>query len=250
MSEDPNPYRPPAIPDAGTDNGGSGSRDSRGRHREPPRVWRTKVAIGVWTGVVSLAAVPSFMLGLTVTEGRWIGMTAGIAAFIAGYVAIDRLTFHWPMRNDRRWRLALRSTYVTRMMILALFPVAFGLDMFCGLFAMALVEEVSGSRFVPLVNAQDSEPAGMSDTLAFVTTLVQGAFMHVPLLIAFGFWALVYALAVRERTTEPAIETAWSDEAGKLDAENKASSENRVASNGMRWSEPIRESAPSTRADR
>ena len=225
-------------------SGDSGEQGFRGDGEKTSRVWRPQVSIGTWTGVVSLAAVPSFLLGLSVTNGRWIGMTLGIVVFIAGYVAADRVTFDWRLREDRRWQLALRSTYVTRMAILVLFPVAFGLDMFCGIFSTALVETISGATFMPTVGAANTDRGGMSELLAFFTTLVQGTIMHVPLMVAFGFWALVYAVAMRGQPA--AASTTAGDSRAVVQITDRGDGIRDAAAFGDEgpWSAPVGQSDP------
>lgn len=142
---------------------------------EPASLRRTAIR---WFFVCSISAVPSFVLGLTVTDGEQIAaMVIGILIFAVGYTALDYRTSHRPWRQNPMIRRTLRLAYGTRVAISLLFPLGGFLDLYCGIVAIWTTELVSGQGLT--VGSAGSGPVAFLRVV--FTTLVQGSLMNIVL---------------------------------------------------------------------
>ncbi len=141
-----------------------------------------------WFAICTISAVPSFALGMAVTEGRWDAMLAGIFIFSLAYTFADYLTARQPWRKKRLIRRTLKTMYGTRIAITIIFPVGYFLDLYCGLASISLTQAVTGTEF-----ALRDEVADFHQVL--LTTLIQGAVMNVVLgvfgLLVLGILAVI-----------------------------------------------------------
>ena len=69
-------------------------------------------------------------------------MLAGIATFIGIYIILDYQTAETRIRQIRTVRRTLWITYVTRVTISIIFPIAFYLDIACGMLVVGLMESL------------------------------------------------------------------------------------------------------------
>ncbi|WP_047813523.1 hypothetical protein [Rhodopirellula islandica] len=126
-----------------------------------------------WTLVCSIAAIPSFVIGFTVTQGQFWGMVTGIVIFIVGYVWADLVTRSQSWRHSRQIAATLRTVYVLRLVASVILPAGMIVDMFSGMLAVMIVAGVRQFE-------TESEFGFLS---AVCTTLVQGVLLNVVLLI-------------------------------------------------------------------
>ncbi|WP_158231104.1 hypothetical protein [Rhodopirellula bahusiensis] len=126
-----------------------------------------------WTLVCSIAAIPSFVVGLSVTQGQVLAMVTGVVIFAAGYVWADLVTRARPWRRYRNMTITLRTVYVLRLVASVIFPAGMFLDMFTGMFAVLLVGSVT----------QADATTGFGYITTVFTTLVQGILLNVLLMV-------------------------------------------------------------------
>ena len=144
-----------------------------------------------WIFVCVLSALPSFVLGLTVAQNEIAAMVLGILIFTIGYTVLDYGTASSRFRQNRKVSRTLRIAYGTRVAISILFPLAFYLDLFCGVITLTLTQRFTG------VDAIYDDIDGFFGTL--LTTLVQGLVLNLVL----GVYALIvhaiqlFVIAVR-----------------------------------------------------
>ena len=144
-----------------------------------------KKTIWRWSIVCTISAIPSFFWGFMITSGQILGMLAGIATFIGIYIILDYQTAETRIRQIRTVRRTLWITYVTRVTISIIFPIAFYLDIACGMLVVGLMESL-GVNF-DIGSGGGGTPAGFVGV--YVTTILQGISMNI-VLAAYG--ALVY----------------------------------------------------------
>lgn len=174
----PNPYAP-GPPREGDEDSLEFRQDISPAADAFPSVPRTILR---WTLVCSIAAIPSFVIGFTVTQGQLWGMVTGIAVFIVGYVWADLVTRPQSWRHSQQITATLRTVYVLRLVASVIFPAGMFLDMFSGMLAVMLVAGVSR------LEAENE----FGFVTAFCTTLVQGVLLNVVLLIlAFCVYPIV-----------------------------------------------------------
>jgi hypothetical protein len=93
-----------------------------------------------WTLVCGIAAAPSFVVGMWVTQGEAFGMFVAVLTFIGFYIAGDLISRHWPIRRHVAVRRTLVFVYVTRIVISIVFPVGIYIDIFTGAGMLALLD--------------------------------------------------------------------------------------------------------------
>jgi large-conductance mechanosensitive channel len=167
-----------------------------------------------WTLVCSIAAIPSFVVGFTVTQGQLWGMVTGIAIFIVGYVWADLVTRPQSWRHSPQITATLRTVYVLRMVASVVLPAGMIVDMFSGMLAVMIVAGV---------NQFETEPE-FGFVSAVCTTLVQGVLLNVILLIvAFCVFPIVRLMGrAREKRKQ---RSAISNDQTPLDSSSDSSSE-------------------------
>lgn len=126
-----------------------------------------------WTLVCGIAAVPSFVIGLNVTEGQFLGMVTGIAIFVAGYVWADLVTRNRPWRRYRNIRITLRTVYILRLIVSVILPAGMIVDMFTGMIAVVTVTSIT----------QLNDGTGLGFISTVFTTLVQGVLLNILLMV-------------------------------------------------------------------
>ncbi|CAD78302.1 MAG TPA: hypothetical protein DDX19_10760 [Rhodopirellula baltica] len=126
-----------------------------------------------WTLVCGIAAVPSFVIGLNVTEGQFLGMVTGIAIFVAGYVWADLVTRNRPWRRYRNIRITLRTVYILRLIVSIILPAGMIVDMFTGMIAVVTVTSIS----------QLNDGTGLGFISTVFTTLIQGVLLNILLMV-------------------------------------------------------------------
>ena len=138
-----------------------------------------------WFSICSLCAVPSFIVGFGVTNGRYGAMLTGIMIFSVCYTLLDYGTARQPWRSRKLIRRTLRTTYGTRIAITILFPIGYVLDLFCGMLSIRLTQAIAGTEFTT------DGPGLHTFANVLLTTLIQGSIMNIVLGI---YGALVLAL--------------------------------------------------------
>jgi hypothetical protein len=165
------------------------------------------VSLALWTFVCVVSAAPSFAWGMgTIAREQYLAMVLGIGVFIALYTWADQATQKKAWRRKPAIGLTLKIGYVTRLILSVIFPIGAGLDLFCGLFSVAIVEAVLPNLRSHAGGAADFEGA-VGFWGAFLITMVQGATLNVVLL---GYMTLVLAVvwAFSPHTPQETIGTA------------------------------------------
>jgi len=158
-AESANPYAPTSL-----------LRPSDVEESADVRVFNLGKSVFVWTAVCSISAAPSFILGLSFAGNGWPWMVLGVLIFIAGYVAADRTTFDWLFRRRVAVRLSLRITYIIRIVTSIIFPVAFVVDMLCGMVS---------SQIFTIFGQTPGVPGGvLHGPVVLIWTLSQGIVMN------------------------------------------------------------------------
>ena len=191
MSDAVNPYAAPKHP---TDQ--SGRPDSIGPVADEsvddaatqPASLRRMIA--VWSAVGIVSAAPSFVVGLAITEGQFVGMVAGVATFVGLLVLIDFRTTRTTWRRRPLVRRTLRTVYITRLIVSLVFPVGMYIDMLCG-FASVGLSSIALS-IDPALRPDDHHHTFV---FAYLTTLIQGGVIHVVMSVYGAAVAGVFALA-------------------------------------------------------
>ncbi len=128
-----------------------------------------------WFFICTLCAVPSFIVGLSITNGRYDAMLTGIVIFSVGYTLLDYGTAQQAWRSRKIIRRTLRTTYGTRIAITILFPIGYVLDLFCGMLSIRLTQAIAGTEFTA------GRPAMDTFANVLLTTLIQGSIMNIVL---------------------------------------------------------------------
>jgi hypothetical protein len=141
----------------------------------------------VWLIVCWISAAPSFFIAIGVVNvEQWPAMVAGVMTFVAGYIVADNLTYHWAFRQRKPVRYALITTYVIRIVISVIFPIAMFVDMFCGM--------VSSMVLYPI--GLDAPKYDLSLGAVYLWTIAQGVVLNVVLGIAWTVLFAIFALAM------------------------------------------------------
>jgi len=158
-AESANPYAPTSL-----------LRPSDVEESADVRVFNLGKSVFVWTAVCSISAAPSFILGLSFAGNGWPWMVLGVLIFIAVYVAADRTTFDWLFRRRVAVKLSLRITYIIRIVTSIVFPVAFVVDMLCGMVS---------SQIFTIFGQTPGVPGGvLHGPVVLIWTLSQGIVMN------------------------------------------------------------------------
>jgi F0F1-type ATP synthase membrane subunit c/vacuolar-type H+-ATPase subunit K len=128
-----------------------------------------------WFSICTLSAVPSFLVGFSITNGRYDAMLTGIVIFSVGYTLLDYGTSQSSWRRKKLIRRTLRTMYGTRIAITILFPIGYFFDLWCGLISIGLTQAITGAEFT----TQQQQTSAFRDVL--LTTLIQGSAMNVVL---------------------------------------------------------------------
>lgn len=157
----PNPYAPSAELETS-----QGLPPSTEHPKDPEKRVSLLWTFVRWFAVCTISAVPSFVVGVGLATNQIAAMLIGIALFIVGYTLLDYATADTKPRRDPRVSRTLKIAYGTRIAISIIFPIAFFLDMFCGMVSMTVTQSVM------LLDQTESGEMGFFATL--LTTIVQG----------------------------------------------------------------------------
>jgi hypothetical protein len=136
----------------------------------------------VWLIVCWISAAPSFFIAIGVVNvEQWPAMVAGVMTFVVGYIVADNRTYHWAFRQRKPVRYALITTYVIRIVISVIFPIAMFVDMFCGM--------ISSMVLYPI--GLDAPKHDLSLGAVYLWTIAQGVVLNVVLGIV---WIVLFAL--------------------------------------------------------
>ena len=201
-----NPYAPVDVVEQDADEVHYASNgDLLAELRQPLPVWRIAIR---WTFVCVLSAIPSFLLGMTVTNNQQIAaMVTGIAIFCVLYTWLDWRTASsaWRHRKSVKWTLGI--TYGTRVLISVAVPIGGMLDFLCGIASTTLASKLTGFQFEPSGTPSNISGFGESFFPVLLTTLIQGGLMNVVLafygIVVFG---IVLAVRAMSANNEPRIE--------------------------------------------
>jgi hypothetical protein len=154
-----------------------------------------------WLLVCGVSAAPSFYFGLIFGTDvtRISAMLVGILLYVLVYVWAEISWVRPRLSRHPQLRQTLRIGYISRVAISIFFPVAFMVDMPCGMISTGLV------RLIPTLDmpmAYDARTAG--DFLAFLaillTTITQGALLHV---LLFGYMGIVHTIRMFAGSRKP-----------------------------------------------
>ncbi|MGI9474249.1 MAG: hypothetical protein ACR2NZ_22095 [Rubripirellula sp.] len=174
-----NPYSPSAELELGT--AAPGPVQDEGPNLPASRsLLRTSIR---WFVVCVISALPSFVVGMAISQNQIAAMVIGILIFAFGYTWADYATAKMPFRQNRRVSRTLKIAYGTRIAVSIIYPIGLFLDMFCGMLSVSLTQVVSD------VQLRDGGAMGFAATL--FTTLVQGVVLNVVLAV---YASLVYAI--------------------------------------------------------
>lgn len=120
--------------------------------------WLNRAALRHWTFHVCVSAAPSFAFGYSIASSpeRLLGMSLGVAFFIALYTLAARWTYP-SEASSALWRRAMRlGTWIRTVWVLLLIPASlvakpvavwlFMPDMVAGMVSHGLVENLSGLK--------------------------------------------------------------------------------------------------------
>ncbi len=178
-ASDDNPFAPARIL-AGDENAANLARTP-----EKPYTPRTTgQTIHIWTVICSVAAAPSFFLGMGVTDGEIAGMIMGISIFIGIYSWADLATRSKKWRRDATIRSTLRWTYGVRLVVSICFPVGFFVDLMCGFLTVELTQMLTHQSLTSSRMMHGFQPA-------LLATLIQGTLLNAVLAV---FAAALYGI--------------------------------------------------------
>ena len=155
---------------------------------EPLMLKRKPLSFGAtaltWFVICSVSAVPSFVVGMEVSEGQIAAMLMGILLFAVGYTFLDYQTRFTKMRQSRFMLILLRVVYGTRLFISVVFPIGMVVDIFPGALATAITQSLFG---------QDAPEYFLG---AMFTTLLQGVFLNAVMAVYGSLVACVLLLLI------------------------------------------------------
>lgn len=143
-----------------------------------------------WFSICFLSAAPSFLLGYGITNGRYDAMLCGIFMFAVGFTLLDYATAHQAWRRKPTIRRTLRVMYGTRVVITIIFPIAYFLDLYCGLISIGISQAIVGTDFTIDGRNNYAFPP------VLLTTLVQGTILNMVLGV-YGLVVMIFMVVVR-----------------------------------------------------
>ena len=147
-------------------------------------------SLGRWLLVCAFGAAPSFFWAYTLDADVFIrsaAMIAGILSFVALFVYLESRP--WTRRKllNPKLRTAVRTGFITRVILTVVFPISMFLDLWCGMVSVSLVSGLFGDES-QFVNMPAATPASFAMFAWFyVTTLVQGVVLNIVL----GSYAMI-----------------------------------------------------------
>ena len=175
MSED-NPYQATAI---------SRAVDVDDVQEERPFVWWRSIL--VWMIVCWISAAPSFFIALSVVNVQsWPALVAGVMTFVVAYIGADYQSSTWRFRQRKPVRYALITTYVIRILMSVIFPIALFVDLWCGI--------VSSVVLYPM--GFDGTKTDLSPGAVYLWTVAQGLVLNMVLGLVWliMFWLFAWSM--------------------------------------------------------
>lgn len=142
--------------------------------------------------VCFVSATPSFLLAGMVAAHTLPGVSAmilGILTFVAIFVLLESRQGTRRLMLDQTLRRAVKTGYISRMILTVVFPAAVFVDIYCGIMSVGLVESVFG--FAPMRDAANDFNVLSDFAWFYMTTLVQGVILN---FVVSSFTLLVYAV--------------------------------------------------------
>lgn len=176
---DPNPYASPVE-----------VQDSFVASVEPVSVGRSFLR---WLLICSFSAAPSFFLGLSFGSDIYhvSAMIFGVLTYVVLYVYLEHRVWT-TIAHRTALRRSMRIGYGARVVASILFPVAVFVDMPCGILATSITSLIPRAAvFVNLNSVNESATGPGAFVAIFMTTILQGALMH---LVLGGFIGIVHAI--------------------------------------------------------
>jgi hypothetical protein len=160
-------------------------------HKEPPELAER---VMLWTAICGGSAAPSFIWAWNAVPPN---LAFDVAAMLTG-VAIITVIYIWAtgtqfvvrLQTRPRAAKALRTGYLLRLFLSALFPLGMGVDLIPGVISASIVEGLSGG----VIGRAERLGVPVSFPATLAITLLQGLFLN---LIGFAFMGIVYGLLPR-----------------------------------------------------
>ena len=152
-----------------------------------------------WLLICAVSAAPSFFIAMGPNRQAKIqilAMVCGILTYVAFYVFVESREWTRRKLTDKSLRIAVRTGYTSRVTISILFPVAFVVDMICGMISVSLVSNLFGLDLMGIQSIKERPPI-VSTPIAFAwyytTTMLQGLLLNV---VLGAYTLVVYALVL------------------------------------------------------
>lgn len=134
--------------------------------------------------ICGVTAIPSFIWA--VNQYNLVGMVVGVGVYILLYVIVWGTKTLQRQAENPRWVRAMRIGYGIRLFVSIVFPLGMAADLVPGMFSVGLVEAAYHRFFGVVIGQFGTTPSPTGRTLVdfgptLVTTLVQGAALHVVL---------------------------------------------------------------------
>ena len=148
------------------------------------RQWSYSLAAVIVCGA---ATIPSFIWS---SGCHVVARASAVMLFVIAYGAVVHTPLFWRVWSNRRWRRAVQVGYGARVFVSVAFPLGLIADLFPGMIS-ASITGLDARSF-----------ASASFGIVFLTTVIQGMLLHVPLavLIVMVHWFLT---AIRFAAEEP-----------------------------------------------
>jgi hypothetical protein len=127
----------------------------------------------LWSAICGVSAAPSFILAAHRFDE--LGMLLGILVYVVFYTWVSGTPFAHFLLQDQAWEKSLRSAFGFRFALsfIVWIPPLIAVELFPGMFAMRITELAFNNPTGPMAS--------------FVTTLIQGLFLNLGILIVVCF---------------------------------------------------------------
>jgi hypothetical protein len=152
-----------------------------------------------WLLICGVSAAPSFFIAMGPSRQAWIqilAMVCGILTYVVFYVFVESREWTRQKLTDKSLRVAVRTGYISRVAISILFPVAFIVDMICGMISVGLVSNLFGLDLMGIQSIKERTPVPsmpMAFAWYYTTTMLQGLLLNV---VLGAYTLIVYALVL------------------------------------------------------
>lgn len=154
-----------------------------------------------WVLICGISGAPSFVLAFSLGENVYIqafAMLMGILTYAGVYVYVESL--EWTRRKlmDKSLKIAVRIGYVTRIAISIIFPLAFFIDIWCGLLSVSFTSAIFGEPQLGSSRIFRGNLATLPIVFLwfYTTTIVQGALLNI---VLGGYTLVVYGITLLVR---------------------------------------------------